>query len=98
MGRRTRWCKEIAIVKENIRYSSKSVDHKELENNEIWSKNRDFFLIGKNVLFLKNKDNVDFTVVPKNLRKKVVPLYHDSLTVGHLGFDKTFAAINNQFY
>ena len=32
--------KEIAIVKAN---SSKSVEYKELENHEIWSKNRDFF-------------------------------------------------------
>ena len=64
--------KEIAIVKANIRNSSKSVEYKELENHEIWSKNRDFFLISKNVLFLKNKDNVDLIVVPKNLRKRTV--------------------------
>ena len=90
--------KEIAIVKANIRNSSKSVEYKELENHEILSKNRDFFLISKNVLFLKNKDNADLIVVQNNLRKRVILLYHDSLTVGHLGFDKTFAAINNQFY
>ena len=36
--------KEIAIVKTNIRNSSKSVEYKESENHEIWSKNRDFFL------------------------------------------------------
>jgi hypothetical protein len=47
---------------------------------------------------LKNKDNVDLIAVPKNLRKRVIPLYHDSLTAGHVGFDKKFAAINNRFY
>ena len=77
--------KEIAIDKANIRNSSKSVEYKELENHEIWIKNRDFFLISKKVLFSKSKDNVDLIVVPKNLRKR------------YLGFDKTFAAINNRF-
>ena len=58
----------------------------------------EIFLISKNILFLKNKYNVDLIKVPKNLRKKVIPLYHDLLTAGHLRFDKAFAAINNQFY
>ena len=34
----------------------------------------------------------------KRANLKLITFYHYSLTAVHLGFDKTFAAINNRFY
>ena len=90
--------KELAIVKVNLKASNNSSEYRGLDNFEFWPQNRDFLYLAKNFLYFKSKDDGAVIVVPSHLRKKILPLYHDSLTAGHLGFEKIFAAISARFY
>lgn len=89
--------KETALVRLNIETSNKN-DWRELPNNELWRKNRDLFLIKDSILKFKTANNEELIVVPKTFREKICQVYHDSLTSGHLGFEKTFKSIAARFY
>ena len=86
--------KEIAVVKLNARTNDDSSEYKGLENYDLWKNNRPCLLVKDRVLYLKNKNGE----VPKKMRTKVCTLYHDSITAGHLGFEKTYTSICSKFY
>ena len=86
------------MVKLNARTNDDSSEYKGLENYDLWKKNRTCLLVKDRVLYLKNKNGVDVIVVPKKMRTKVCTLYHDSITAGHLGFEKTYSSICSKFY
>ena len=47
---------------------------------------------------LINKDKEEVPIVPKHLTNKKCELYHDSVSAGHLGYEKTFISIQKKFY
>jgi len=90
--------KELAIVKANIKRDNFSDGLVELENYQMWKKNLEYLILKQNVLFLKNKENIEILVVPKHLRQKICKIYHESLTVGHIGFEKQYLNVSHKFY
>ena len=90
--------RELAIVKLNVKSNNDSTEYKGLDNYDLWKKNRSCLQVKDRTLYLRNKDNDDVIVVPTKLRTKICALYHDSLTAGHLGFEKTYNSISSKFY
>ena len=86
------------MVKLNERTNDDSSENKGLENYDLWKKIRTCLLVKDRVLYPENKNGVDIVVVPKKMRTKVCTLHHDSITFGHLGFEKTNSSICSKFY
>lgn len=89
--------KEIALARLNLE-NKNLVDWRDLPNYKLWRKNVDNFFIDKYVLKLKTKDNDTLIVVPNRLRLRICQAFHDSISGGHLGFEKTFKSIIARFY
>ena len=89
--------KELCLVKMLVKADNKN-DWRELESYEFWKKNRHYLSVKNDVLMLKNHQEELVIVVPKHLTHKICELYHNSVTGGHLGFDKTCDAISKRFY
>jgi hypothetical protein len=54
--------------------------------------------VKNDVLVIKNHENIELIVVPSSMRGKVCRLYHDSITGGHMRFEKTYKTISCRFY
>ncbi|CAF1009622.1 unnamed protein product [Brachionus calyciflorus] len=87
--------KEIAIVKANLKTSS-SDDWESLKFFQIWNRIKIDLVIKLGILYKKDQDQL-LIVVPSRLTKLVCKLYHDSISAGHLGFEKTMRAISVRF-
>ena len=74
------------------------IDWKELKIYEFWKKNKEYLVVKNDVLMLISKDKVEVPIVPKHLTNKICELYHDSVSAGHLGYEKTFISIQKKFY
>lgn len=88
--------KELAIVKMSIKTGDDNLN--DSINEEVWKNNKNFLKIKTDILMLTNKEGIDLIVVPNHLRNKICSLYHDSITGGHMGFERTYRAILARFY
>lgn len=89
--------RELAIVRVLVK-TGKQDEVYELQDREFWLRNKEYLLIEDDVLVLKDHAGERVIVVPNHLRAQVCQLYHDSLTAGHLGFEKTYKAVSSRFY
>ncbi|CAF1112013.1 unnamed protein product, partial [Brachionus calyciflorus] len=87
--------KEIAIVKANLKTSSGD-DWESLKFFQFWNRIRADLVIKLGILYKKDQEQL-LTVVPNRLIKLVCKLYHDSISAGHLGFEKTLRAVSVRF-
>ena len=62
-------------------------------NEEVWKNNIHFLKVKDGILMFKKEDSDDLIIVPSHLRTKICALYHDSITGGHIGFERTYRAI-----
>ena len=88
--------KELAIVKMSIKTGDDNLN--DSINEEVWKNNKNFLKIKSDILMLTNKEGIDLIVVPNHLKSKICSLYHDSITGGHMGFERTYRAILSRFY
>lgn len=88
--------KELAIVKMSVKAGDENLS--DSVNEEVWKNNIHFLKVKDGILMLKNKDSDDLIIVPSHLRTKICALYHDSITGGHMGFERTYRAILSRFY
>ncbi|RNA43504.1 Transposon Ty3-G Gag-Pol poly [Brachionus plicatilis] len=79
--------KEIAIVKASVKADVRDDDWESLKYKEFWNRSREKLKV-KNGIFYKNV---------KEEWLILVPLHHDSITAGHLAFEKTLHAIGLRF-
>lgn len=84
--------RELAIVRVLVK-TGKQEELFELQDREFWLRNKEYLLIDDDVLVLKDHAGERVIIVPSQLRPQICQLYHDSLTSGHLGFEKTFKAV-----
>ncbi|CAF1061945.1 unnamed protein product [Brachionus calyciflorus] len=87
--------KEIAIVKANLKTSSDD-DWESLKFFQFWNRIRADLVIKLGILYKKDQEQL-LIVVPNRLIKLVCKLYHDSISAGHLGFEKTLRPVSIQF-
>ena len=78
--------------------SGDASDIDETPNDEFWRKNLIYLTIKNEILFLKNHENNELIIAPGHMRSKICAMFHDEITGGHLGFERTFRAIASRFY
>jgi len=89
--------RELAIVKMSVKNGDEN-NLSDSPNEDVWRQNRPFLCVKTEVLLLKNHGGDELVVVPSHLRTKVCSMYHDSITGGHMGFERTYRAIESRFY
>ena len=87
--------REISVVKLAIKAGEK-IEFQELVNQAYWKSVYDNLVIEKNILYA-NKNNSSLIIVPKQKRALICKMYHDSITSGHVGFEKTYSSIESRF-
>lgn len=88
--------REIAVVKLAIKTGDK-IDFQDVENASYWKANQDQLIIERGTLYLKGKAGTNLVIVPKHKQLQICSLYHDAITSGHLGFEKTFRSLESRF-
>ncbi|RNA17628.1 gag-pol [Brachionus plicatilis] len=76
---------EISVVKLAIKAGDR-IDFQDV-------KNANQLMIERGTLYLKSKAGINLVIVPKHKQLQSCSLYHDAITSGHLGFEKTFRSL-----
>ena len=87
--------REISIIKLAIKAGEK-IEFQELANQVYWKSVYEGLAIEKNVIYV-SKNNTKLVIVPKHKRIFICKTYHDSITAGHIGFEKTYSSIEQRF-
>ncbi|RNA20287.1 Transposon Ty3-G Gag-Pol poly [Brachionus plicatilis] len=88
---------ELTLVKLAVKTGDKS-GLAELTNGTTWEKQHGGLCIQDDLLCYKYQLGNTTILVPKHLTEQIFKLYHDSITAGHLGFEKIFITIPSRFY
>ena len=73
------------------------IDLQEVEYASFWKAIQDKLVTEKGILYVVNSDKSKSVLVPKQHQKLLCELYHDSITAGHVGFEKTFRNMEARF-
>ncbi|CAF1030452.1 unnamed protein product [Brachionus calyciflorus] len=84
--------RDFALVKMAVRSKDQNI-LQDSENSRFWCQNLNSLCIENDILKFKTKDENLVTIVPKGLRSKICSIYHDSISSGHLSFEKTFRSV-----
>ena len=88
--------KDIEIFRSNVRANLKDEDYEFLKFKEFWKKVREKLIV-KNGILYKTSDSESLIVVPSKLVRLICKLNHDSITAGHLSYDRTLQSIANKY-
>ena len=88
--------RELALIKMAVRSRDENIIQ-QIKNQKFWETNFNKLVIEDDILKLKNDVGDSVIVVPRNLWLKICSIYHDSISGGHLSFEKTFRSISARF-
>lgn len=89
--------RDLAILKVALK-NGDAKEFSNLENGFFWNSVKDNLLVEQGILKYTADLASSLVVVPKHLTKEICKIYHDSITAGHLGFEKTLKSIVIRFY
>ena len=88
--------REIALVKMAVRSKDENI-LQDTTDSKIWCQNFSNFQIENGILKCRNRGGNLVIVAPRNLWSKISSVYHDTISSGHLSFEKTFRSIASRF-